>query len=93
MKIKKIKSNQTEERETINMMPGIVEKIKPQLRETCRENEFHTTHDEGKTNQPEKRNNQQIYLTDLFLSVRTKFDKSNTHPTLPWMKSKPGEPN
>jgi len=34
------------------------------------------------------RNNQYIYLTDLFLSVGTKIDKSNTHLILPWMKSK-----
>lgn len=51
-------------------MTGTVEEIKPQIRETCRESEFHTTHDEGETNQLEKRNNQHIYLTDFVSSYQ-----------------------
>jgi len=36
--------------------------------------------------QREKRINQDICLTNLFLSIRTKFDNSNIHAILPWMK-------
>ena len=43
------------------------------------------------SSQGKKSNTQDISLTDLFLSIRSKFDNSNIHAILPWMKSQAKE--